>query len=196
LVLAVTSIVVTPHIDVTSIAREQLEARRDLSLAQIEQGVRAAAFLQRFTAAFIVVLLPFLFALIAGVLVIVSRMAGGTVTFRQSFAVTVYAWIPQVLKAVIVAALLVPRGVLTAAESELVFRSNLAFLCPEDPVWTPVLASVDIFGLWTVGLVVVGISAAGGLAFWRMAKWVVPLWIASRLLPLARLAGGGVKGGS
>lgn len=184
----VTTAAITSRIDLTRAAREQLEARGGLSLSQIEQGVRVAAFLQRFTAAFIVVLLPFLFVLIAGILVLVCRMAGGKATFRQSFAVTVYAWIPQILKAVIVAALLMPRGVLTVAEPELVFRSNLAFLRPGDPVWTPVLASVDIFSLWTLGLVAVGMSAAGGITFSRMARWLVPLWAVSRLLPLAQLA--------
>ena len=55
---------------------------------------------------------------------------------------------------------------------------NLAALAGEDVSleWIAVLASFDLFALWTIVLLVIGYSIAAKVSKWRAAAVVVALW--------------------
>lgn len=105
---------------------------------------------------------PVVLLIIAAVLLFAfNAVFGAGIKYRQSFAVTSYAEVPFLVSSVVSLVMVwaYPPG--KVPPHELSVLSLAAFLSPHAPLWLAGLArSVDVFDLWTLGLLAVGYAAA------------------------------------
>lgn len=192
LVLIVLSIVsgfiMSSRIDWSAPAREAMEGRKDVSAEQTERTVRMAGAMGKVIAyagpAFLVIIL----AIVAGILLAAFRILGGEGNFGQAWAVTLYAYMPSVIKSVAFLIILVAKGqtgVSPMAMATLV-RSNPAFLF--DPKTNPMAFALatnfDIFSLWVMILLIIGFAHLAKVSKAKSAAIVVSLYIVKCLLGL------------
>lgn len=158
--------------------KQMARGERKMTEAQLEAAIeqsRRLGWLWDVAA----VLAPFLVTLVvAGVLWGACQAFGWDVKFKQSLGVTAHAFFPAVLGSI---ALLVVLWNRDTVDPELVgdaLRTNLGFLVDRqtNPVLHGLLASLDLFSFWTLGLLVLGLSAAAGAPRGRVALLVVTLW--------------------
>lgn len=165
--------------------RQQLE-KRGLEGDELDRAAeRATQVTQRFGPVLAVVGLVIgviAYLLIALVLWLGLRLAGGEMTFVQGFSATLHGLIPvQALKALVLIPVLLsvhsvdPR----ALQSGAILQSNLGFLAPEGAsrALVALLSSIDVFSLWSVVLLVLGMSIVARVSRSTSTLVVVGGWV-------------------
>lgn len=178
LIVSLTStILVMPRLDLETSIREQLE-ERGMSPADIDMAVEISTKFQMYTLPLTAVVVPLILLIVAGALLIGFKMFGGEGSFRQAWSVTLYAWIPQLLKSIISTVLVLRAGTVTVEQMQGMLKSNLGFLVdPSDaPALFALLSSLDIFNLWTVVLLAMGFAFAHRTSLGKSFATVLPLW--------------------
>lgn len=134
---------------------------------------------------------PLVFLIIAAVFLFAfNAVYGAGIQFRQSFAVTSYASVPYLVSSVVTLVLVWTRPPGTATAHELSVVSLATFLSPHARPWVLGLArSVNVFDVWTLGLLAVGYAAASSkkVRFGSALAVVVTVW-AIYLVAMAGLA--------
>ncbi|HXG59463.1 MAG TPA: Yip1 family protein [Thermoanaerobaculia bacterium] len=189
----VTGIIVARTVDFTAVAREAMEANPQaagLPPEQAERSLRFMANLWKVLAYASPLFSLIMFAVIAGVLSIAFRLFGGEGTYKQAFSVTLYSWLPMLIKGIIATAVFSSRRSVTMAELQNPVRSNLAFLVDFDtrPVAFAILSSVDVFTIWTLVLFVIGFAAISKCSRAKSAAIVVSLWLVMLLFKVGGAA--------
>jgi hypothetical protein len=107
------------------------------------------------------------------------RAFGGDNSFQQTYAVTVYGWIPMFVKSVITTLIALPRSVIDARELGSLLKSNLGALVDssEAPVLHSLLSSVDLFNIWTIVLYAIGLAAISRFSKTGLALYVTGLYL-------------------
>lgn len=154
------------RMDFETATREKLE-ESGTSGPELERQLETIQKVQRIaTPIFTLVMAVLVPLIVSGALLLGCRIFGGQGTFRQSFAVTVYCWIPQALKTLVMAALLFRARDVDPRQLPLLLKSNLGFLV--DPLSSPgvfaLLSSIDIFAIWTLVLLGIGFAFAHRLS--------------------------------
>ena len=156
---------------------------RDFSEADIEEAIaqqdgQSPAVKMVSTGIFLVVL-PMLGALFFW---IGTKVFGGDPTFKQSLATFVHAMVPWwVVKSVVSLPALVSRAEISFedASSGGLLPSNLGFLMPEEAstVMKSIAASVDIFTIWSLILMVIGYSIVARVSKTWSILLAIVLWL-------------------
>jgi Yip1 domain len=140
---------------------------------------------------------PIVICLLLAALFLAFNLVGGDIGFRTSLAVTVHALMPITLLSLLSIPVILGRGSLDMAELQQgrgLLPSNLAALAPEDagPRLLALLASFDLFTLWTIVLLVLGYSIAARVSRGMAAGVIVGLWLlwVAIKVGLAALGGG------
>ena len=130
--------------------------------------------------------------IIAGVLQIAFRLLGGQGNFKQSFSVSVYAWMPGLIKSIITLVVILARGAVPAQDLAIIVRSNLGFLVDmkTNPMAFAVLTSLDAFTIWILILYAIGFAYVSRLSKAKSAAIVVTLWA---LTVVFKLVPGAIK---
>jgi hypothetical protein len=182
-------ILISTRVDFRSLARETMEMNprtAELPADRVESMVGFTATTMRIST----YLNPFIQAIalliVAAVLQVSFRLFGGDTTFRQAFSVTLYSWIPRVIKGVVGLAVLFSKSDLGIFDLQNPVMSNLGFLGDPkaNPLLYAVLSSVDLFAIWSVILLVIGFSVASRLSRGKSAAIVFSWWIAINLFSL------------
>lgn len=172
-----TTLVMMPKFDFESATREQLARQgQEPDDAQVEMIVA----IQRpvvYTIAFVGT--PIALLIMALVYFGGFRAFGGEGGFGSYFSVTVFAWLPQVLKSIIGTAVMATRESIRMEEAQTLVMSNLGFLA--DPVESPalfaLLASFDVFTIWTLVLLVIGYRMVSKRSGGESIGIVVGIWV-------------------
>lgn len=181
----VSGIVFAQRVDFGAPMREAMEQNKNISAEQAERTIRiASAAAKVFSYCAPVISLIFML-IIAGVLLLAFRVMGGEGDFRQAFSVSAYAWMPGILKSIIVTAIIAARGA-TATELPTLLRSNLAFLVPlkQNPLVFALLSKLDVFTIWILALMIIGFAFVSRFSKAKSAAVVISLWIVATLLSL------------
>lgn len=105
---------------------------------------------------------------------------GSGARFSQFFGVTAHAFLPVALSYVLLLPAVISERKLDVRTLGTAVKSNLGFLV--DPARRPALAtllqSLDVFSLWSLGLLVVGTAAATGSRKSRVTAYLLLLWLA------------------
>jgi hypothetical protein len=153
-----------------------------LTAEQKEQAITRGASIAAVTGTIgAVISMPIVYLLVAAVLLVVVKMMGQAITFKQMFAITCYSFLTGVVSsalAIVVMFLKNPEDF--DLQNPLVFNLG-AFLDPQSaPKFLHSLAtSVDLFSFWTIALLATGIAAAGRKLAWSKAltgvlvPWVI-----------------------
>ena len=119
------------------------------------------------------------YLIVAAVLLLAFRLMGGQGTFPQAFSATLYAWIPLVINGIVLAIVAIGRGSVDPMQMATMVKSNPAFLVSmkEQPVLFTLLASLDIFTIWTIVLLIIGFAALAKTSKAKSAAIILSLWI-------------------
>lgn len=162
--------VMLPRVDVEAVAADAL--RPDMTQHERTQAIETAAKLYRVQRWAAAAGGPLLVAFgVALALWLAFRTAAAPTAFKATFTVAAHALVPQALKELLaVPAALVHAPVAPAALPGLL-PSSLAALLPGS--WSPpalaAAAALDLFTLWSLGLLVAGMREASGASGRRTA---------------------------
>ena len=187
----VTTFFIMPRLDwdaVVSMQEEQIKAKNpnmsQEDLDRVEKMTKAGGKVFAWIAPVIFVLW---YLLVAGVLLLAFRLLGGQGTFRQAFSATLYAWMPLLLNGIILTIVAVARGgLIDPTQMPTLVKSNPAFLVnmKAQPVLFALLASIDIFTIWTVVLLIIGFAALSRVSKAKAAAIVISMWVVCILIKL------------
>ncbi|HLJ74384.1 MAG TPA: Yip1 family protein [Thermoanaerobaculia bacterium] len=177
-------IIFAQRVDFTAPAREAME-QRNLPQDQIDRMVRITGAISKVVSYCAPILSVVSLLIIAAILLVAFRLFGGEGDFRRSFAVTCYAWMPGVIKSIILTAIVAARGA-TAMELATILRSNLAFLTTvkANPLLFVLLSKLDIFTVWLLALFIIGYAFVAKFSKAKSAAIVIGLWIVVVLFSL------------
>ncbi len=176
---AVTSHFVASHLDLETSMRAQFEEQKKMTPEQIDKAIEFTMAAKKFSSVIGMITTPLFLAILAALLLLILKIFGAGGTFKQLFSVSIYGWIPQVIKGILMTAVIIPKGMISPEEAGTVLKSNLGFLV--DPLSAPVpfalLSSIDVFNLWTLFLLALGVSIVSGWSRLRAALVMVALWM-------------------
>ena len=126
------------------------------------------------------------------------NLVGGEIDYRTSLAVTTHGLMPWALLSLLAIPVMLGRGSLDMQELQRgggLLPSNLTVLAPEDasPRLFALLASVDLFTLWALALLIVGYHVAARVSKGMAAGVIIGFWLlwVGIKVALASLAPGG-----
>ncbi len=186
LVVSVASnFVAAPRLDIETGLRDQL-SERGMTDQQIDDAVERVAVFQKFGAPVTAVTIAIMLIALAALYMLLTRLFGGEGTFKQFFAVTNYAWLPQLVKGVLLVLLLVRAGTAEPEEMGNLLKSNLGFLADpkEQGALNAVLTSIDLFNFAALALMIFGFGRASKLGTQKTAVIVIVsylCWIGVRV---------------
>ena len=181
----VAGIILAQRVDFVAPMREQME-ERGAPQSQIESTVRfMTPFFKGISYASPILAIIFLLVISAAML-LAFRAMGGEGDFRQAFAVTAYAWMPEVIKSAITTIIVASKSGLTAVDLATVVRSNPGFLVTmkEHTFLFSLLTSIDVFGIWTLVLFVIGFAYVSKFSKAKSAAIVITVRLIVLLLGL------------
>lgn len=198
----VTTILVMPKIDISSITAQQAEQMRkqnpnvgDEQLAQIERMTAASVKVFGWLGPLFGLAI---YAIVAGIFLLAFRLFGGEGTYKQALSTTLYAWVPLVLFGILVSVVVMARGTFDPTTAATLVKSNPAFLVDmkEQPILFSLLSNFDVFTIWTLFLLVVGFSTLSKSSRAKAAMIVIGLWAAFVVVKLgfAALGASRMKG--
>lgn len=174
-----------PRLDMETGLREQL-SERGMSDQQIDEAVERVAAFQKFGAPITGITVTILLIALAALYMLLTRIMGGEGAYKQFFAVTNYAWLPQLVKGILVTLLLVRAGSVDPESMGTLLKSNLGFLADpkEQGVLFAVLSSIDVFNFAALALMIFGYGRASKLGTRKTAVVVIVsyvIWIGARV---------------
>jgi hypothetical protein len=194
----VSTVVVVPRMDFETMMRDQLATSGKLNGMSSEDADRVV----RFSVAFGKVIgysSPLLaiaaWVVIAGVLLIAFRLFGGEGTFKQAFSVTLYAFVPLLIKSIVSTFVVLAKGTIGVEEMAVLVRSNPAFLVDmkTNQVLFALLSSLDLFTIWTTVLLIIGFAFVARVSKAKSAVIVISLWALALVIKLGFAAIGAAK---
>lgn len=179
LLTAITSHYVASHLDLENSMRAQFEEQKQMTPEQIDKAIEFTMAAKKFSSVIGMVTTPLFLMILAALLLLILKIFGAGGTFKQLFSISIYGWIPQVIKGILMTAVLIPKGMIPPEEAGTVLKSNLGFLV--DPLSAPVpfavLSSIDVFNFWTLFLLALGVSIVSGWSRLRATLVVASLWM-------------------
>jgi hypothetical protein len=186
----VSGIVIAQRVDFAAAVREQMLENKNASPDQVESSVRMVSAISKVAAYCAPIFTIIFLLLIAGVLLIAFRLFGGEGTFKQAFAVSVYGWMPGLIKSIISLAVILARDTVPAQDLAIIVRSNLGFLVDmkTNPMAFAVLTSLDAFTIWILILYIIGFAYVSRLSKAKSAAIIVTLWAVTVLFKVVPAA--------
>lgn len=192
------TMVVVPRLDYEPMYRSMLERNSQLTEKQRDQQLdrmmESAEMGRKWGVYAPAGTVPLMFLVVGAIFWGSLRAFGAENDFKQSFSVTIYAFTPQLLKAIISTVIATTRSSIDARMASSLLKSNLgAFTSPMDsPVMFALLSSVDLFTIWTIVLLAIGLSVISRFSAAKVAILVVVLYLVIVLFKvgMAMLLGG------
>lgn len=175
------SLVVTPKLDMKQVMREAIEeSGQELPEAQLERQVEMAEKFKWVGTASQVVLQPAVYLLMAGIFLVVLRLAGSEIDFRRSLSVSVHGMMPFLVATLLTIPVVMSRAELSLkdVQSARYLHSNLAAFA-SDSTGKPLMAllsSIDLFSIWTIVLLAIGYRVVGKVSKAAAFGVVIGLW--------------------
>lgn len=177
----ITGVLVAEKVDYKVLIRDQIESSpnagkipADMKEKQISIGAGFAKALTFFAPITSVVGL----VIFAAVFFAAFKIFGGEGDFLQAFSITAYAWMPQLIRAVLTIIPVMTKKSLTMMTLQNPIASNLGYFV--DPKLHPILAaflgSFDVFTIWTLILLIIGFAAMSRFSRAKAAVIMLSLW--------------------
>lgn len=190
--LACTALVIR-HVDFQSDIRASFEeSGRKMSAEQSERALKWGVAIGKTAAWAAPALMPLWWAIYAGIVLMLFRMFGADLTFRQSFAVKIYSVLPGLLRGIVIAIVTASRGTIPARSLATIVRSNPGFLADlkTQPVLFALLSQLDVFTIWTVVLSIIGYAFAANVSRTKAAIAIGTLFVIGLFFSVAFAAMG------
>ncbi len=171
---------------------------------QIQQQVKVMQVIGSLFPAFVVVITPVLFLVMAGVFALGMMLMQAQTTFKRILSVVAWSFcgVMSVVNTIVTDASLLVRDresldAINPMDQSGVSATHLGVLLGSDssPVLKALASSLDLFSLWMIILLSIGLAAVAGsrkITAGKTATLVVSLWLVLVLLKvLGAVAGGG-----
>jgi hypothetical protein len=173
----VTTVLFMPKVDFETAIRDQLARQgQEVDEAQVETFVKIQKPIIYTTAA---IGTPIVLLIVTLVYMLGFKAFGGVGSFGQYFCITIFSWVPQVLKSIIGSIVAFTRESIRIEEAQTLVMSNLGFLA--DPVDKPamfaLLSSFDLFTIWSLVLMVMGYGVISKRPKSQSIGVVVAIWL-------------------
>ncbi len=184
------------NIDFESMIAQQQEIMREknpnMSAADFERVAKFSTAIAKVGIWFSPLIIIIGFVVIAGILLLGFRLFGGEGNYKQALSATLYAWMPRLVGGIIGTIVILARGKVDMMELQTVVKSNPGFLVDqkEQPVLFSLLTNFDLFGLWSLVLLIIGFSAVARVSKAKSSVIVISLWVILVLIKLAFAAMG------
>lgn len=165
--------------DWRTMMREGAEKRgQKLTDAQLDEMAERARKFGWIGEVFAVLAPVVIAAATAGVLWAACQAFGLEIRFKQSFGITVHAFLPHVLASIALFGILWGRATIDPKVMDDVLPTSLGPLVSRTsaPVVHSLLSSIDLLSFWTMALLVIGLSEATKSPRRRVAVLVLTLW--------------------
>jgi hypothetical protein len=118
------------------------------------------------------------YLIVALVFFLAFKMLDADMSYKQSLSVTVHGFLPGLIGALLMIALILKAGSVDPQAAETLLKSNLAFLADPDSqkVLFKLLGSIDLFSFWTLGLLTLGFGTVTGKGWKSAFPVTVGLW--------------------
>jgi hypothetical protein len=178
-----TAYFVTHYMDESSIRsaiREAMEKRGGtMSEAQIEEFAAKQAKISRILGPIAGLVMPgIIYLLLALIFFLAFKLLDADFSYRQSLSVTVHGFLPGIISSLLTIGLILKAGTVDPAAAENLVRSNLSFLADKESqkALFSFLSSIDLFSLWSLGLLTLGFGTLSGKGFKAALPVTVGLW--------------------
>jgi hypothetical protein len=178
-----------PKIDWEKMTRAQMEkSGQTVTEEQVQSRIAQSKKFGGVISYCIGAISPWVVALMTAVVIWGSFKAfGWDSTFKQAIGVTAHAFLPGVLKAVLLLVLVWRQETVDPQALGDLLRSNLGFLVARDsskPLHA-LLQSIDIFSFWSLWLFVIGFAAAAKIKRGSAAGVILTLWVIATAIGVA-----------
>jgi hypothetical protein len=193
----VSVILVAPHLDFDAMLSQQREMMKEKNPNMSEQDMERVERFQKGAMKagpwFGPIIIVVMTVITAGVLLLAFRLFGGEGSFMQAWSTVLYAWIPRVIQSIIVSIIVLARGKVNPMEMDTVVKSNLGFLVDikEHPGLFSLLASIDLFTIWYIVLLIIGFAIVAKVSRAKSATIVLSIWL---LIILIKSGAAGLMG--
>ncbi len=170
---------VVSRMDLRKTIRDGAEQRgQTMTDAQVEQAVEQSQKISWIFEIFPAVIPALLSVIVAGVYWMACQAFGWELKFRQSYGVTIHAFLPSIVLSVGLLAMLWNRDSIDPQTVGDLLPTNPGVLVTAKgaKLLHSLLSSLDLMSFWTMGLLVLGLSAATKAPRGRMAGLVFGLW--------------------
>jgi hypothetical protein len=195
LLSAVSAVALSTRLDVAGSVRASMEERH-MNPEQIDRAVKVAGIFSKMMLYLAAFLTPLVLAIVAGVMLLAFRIFRGEGTFKQAYAVTLYAWMPMLLLSILTTAIALTRHQIDPRSLATIVRSNPAFLVDmnKQPALFALLSSIDVFSFWTLTLMTLGYSAMARVSRLKASAIVISVWLVRVLFSVGLAALGAMQG--
>jgi membrane protein, antimicrobial resistance system len=198
IVSIISAILIIPRIDFAATVRDKLESSprsASMSPGDMDRAVRMGTAFGKALGYASPALAIVIWAIIAGVVLIAYRLFGGEGTYTQAFAVTLYAWIPLIIKSIITTVVAFTKTSIDANQMATLVTSNPAFLVDmkEHLVAFSFLSSIDLFAIWSLVLFIIGFAHVARVTKAKSATVMISLWAIVLFVKLGFAALGAAK---
>lgn len=160
-------------VDPQEMVRSLEEQGRELPPSMLEAPEKMMGFMKWSAVAGAAVVGPLMYLAIAGIFLVVFRLLGSEISYRQGLSVTLHGMLPMAVAALLglVVGLLRAQISLRELESGALLLSHLGFLAGEESgaVVRALLTSADLFSLWCIALLALGFELVARVS--RAAAW-------------------------
>ncbi len=170
---------VVTRMDLRKTIRDSAEQRgQTMTEEQIERAVEQSRKVSWIFETIPVVIPALISVIVAGAVWMACQAFGWELKFRQSYGVTIHAFLPGIVLSVVLLAMLWRRDSIDPQTVGDLLPTNPGVLVSAKTAKAlhSVLSSLDLMSFWTMGLLVLGLSAATGAPRGRMAGLVLGLW--------------------
>lgn len=190
-------ILISSRIDFGAPAREAMAQNKNMTQEQMDRAERMSVGMGKVAKFIGPVITIIVLLIVAGVLLLGVRVMGGDGDFKQAFSVTCYAWLPNLIQALVLTIVVLAKGA-TAINPQTfptMVRSSPAFLVDmkTQPMAFALLSSLDIFTIWVVILLIIGFAYVGRISKAKSAAIVISLWFVTVLFKLIPAALQGLR---
>jgi len=176
-------LIAAPRIDYEDIIRQQIaKSGRDVPQEQLDRQIEFVKKARTPLVAVQVVATPLVIALLTLIPWVAFKLLGSEIDYGRSFSVTLHAAMPQVLAALLSIPVILNRPSLGYEDvrSGSFLKSNLAALLATPDTKASVyalLSSLDVFSLWTWGLLFLGYREVAKVSTAKAATTIALLWL-------------------
>lgn len=183
IVTLISSVLLIPRMDFETMMRDQMERSgktAQMAPGDVDRAVRIGSSFAKvvgYTSPAVIVIMA---VIVAGALLLTFRMFGGEGTFKQAFSVTLYAWLPIIIRSAIGTVVGVFKGTIDPQQVQTMVASNPGIFVDlhEHPVLFSLLSSFDLFTIWSIVLLIIGFAYVARTSKGRSAAVVLGWWFA------------------
>ena len=152
----------------------------DMPPEAMEQALQLAKIFQYVGPTLALVLVPAAMAVLALLFWLGLKLMSSDAKFLPLFSATLHAyWPPSVVGSLLSVVVVLRHSNITPEKLQSLVKSNIgAFLGPDaHPALLAALASLDVFTIWAVVLLILGLTTIGKITTGKATGMVVGLWV-------------------